>query len=190
MDALNIELDFTNVSAAGGLGTLPAGLHEGTLVEFKHFPDTNRLYVYMLTRGVRHRESFGLENPNSLPFLKAFLLSAGIAEGKLSSKGKIPFHKLGGRKVYFQYTPAQTDSNGKRMEGSYARYVFYPESQWEQMAAYANASDEDVVIEKPTNGVSAAPTNGAGKASKAKAKAKSDSGEEDDFDFLLDDDDE
>ena len=188
MDALTIELDFTDISAAGGLGTLPAGLHEGTLVEFKHFPDTNRLYVYMLTRGIRHRESFGLENPNSLPFLKAFLLSAGVAEGKLSNKGKVPFHKLAGRKVFFQYTPAQTDSSGKRMDGSYARYVFYSESQWEQMAAYANVSDKDVVLEKPTNGVSAAPTNGAGKA--VKAEAKSDSGEGDDFDFLLDDDDD
>ena len=189
MDALNIELDFTDISAAGGLGTLPAGLHEGTLVEFKHFPDTNRLYVYMLTRGIRHRESFGLENPNSLPFLKAFLLSAGVAEGKLSSKGKVPFHKLAGRKVFFQYTPAQTDSNGKRMDGSYARYVFYAESQWEQMAAYANASDEDAVIEKPTNGVSAAPTNSVSKK-KAEPKAESDSSEGDDFDFLLDDNDD
>ena len=43
METVAIELDFTNVSAAGGLGTLPAGLHEGTIVEFKYFEDSHRL---------------------------------------------------------------------------------------------------------------------------------------------------
>jgi len=188
MDALNIELDFTDVSAAGGLGTLPAGLHDGTIVEFKHFPDTNRLYAYILTQGVRHRESFGLGNVSSLPFLKAFLLSAGVPEGKLDNKGKVPFHKLGGRTVYFQYTPAQTDNAGKRVDGSYARYIFYSKQQWEQMAAYSNASASDVVIETPTNGssngASAAPANGGGAPVKDSGNAE-DGG--DDFDFLLDD---
>ena len=68
MDALNIDLNFEGINAAGGLGTLPAGLHVGRIAEFRHFPDTNRLYVYMLTGGIRHRESFGLENPNSMPY--------------------------------------------------------------------------------------------------------------------------
>ena len=186
METLNIELDFTNVSAAGGLGTLPAGLHTGTVVEYKHFPDTNRLYAYILTNGIRHRESFGLDNPNSMPFLKAFLLSAGVAETKLGGKGKIPFHKMGGRNVYFQYTPAETDSSGKRVDGSYARYVFYSKAQWEQMAAYSNVSDSDVVIEEPANGKSngvSAAANGSG-SPKESANSADDG---DDFDFLLDD---
>ena len=189
MDTLNIELNFTDVSAAGGLGTLPAGLHDGIIVEFKHFPDTDRLYVYMLTQGIRHRESFGLANPNSMPFLKAFLLSAGVPEGKLGGKGKIPFHKLNGRKAHFQYTPADTDSNGKRVEGSYARYVFYSEAQWTQMAAYANATSADVVVEEPA--VAAAPAVEAKPKRKPAAKPTAEpeaASEGDDFDFLLDDD--
>jgi hypothetical protein len=182
MDTMNIELDFTDVNAAGGLGSLPAGLHDGALVDFKHFPDTNRLYAYIITNGIRHRESFGLDNLNSLPFVKAFLLSAGVSESKLSGKGKVPFHKLAGRTVYFQYTPADTDENGKRCDGSYARYVFYSKAQWEQMVAFTNVSDSDVVVEDV---VTKLPANGAGKA-KVKAAVVSESSG-DDFDFLLDD---
>lgn len=183
MDALNIELDFEGINAAGGLGTLPAGLHVGKIAEFRHFPDTNRLYVYMLTGGIRHRESFGLENPNSMPFLKAFLLSAGVPEKNVSGKGKVPFHKLCGRNAYFQYTPAQTDSDGSRVEGSYARYVFYQKEQWDQMFAYSDASDSDVVIEATpaANGTSEKPAS-----SEVAKPAAASSG--DDFDFLLDDD--
>jgi hypothetical protein len=188
METMNIELDFTDVNAAGGLGTLPAGLHDGSLVEFKHFPDTNRLYAYMVTNGIRHRESFGLDNPNSLPFVKAFLLSAGVPESKLGGKGKVPFHKLEGRSVYFQYTPADTDESGKRREGSYARYVFYPKTQWDQMAAYANASDSDIVIESnESNGVKAAPTNGVAKEEPKAAKAAPSKDDDANYDFLLDD---
>ena len=189
MDNMNIELDFTGVNAAGGLGSLPAGLHIGSIAEFKLFPDTNRLYAYMITNGIRHRESFGLENVNSLPFVKAFLLSAGVAEAKLGGKSKVPFHKLSGREVYFQYTPADTDDNGKRLDGSYARYVFYPKAQWDQMASFANASEADVVVEMPTNGAAKKPrakkapsVNPVVAVSNSKAESSGD-----DFDFLMDD---
>ena len=191
MDNMNIELDFTGVNAAGGLGSLPAGLHAGSIAEFKLFPDTNRLYAYMITNGIRHRESFGLENANSLPFVKAFLLSAGVAENKLGGKSKVPFHKLSGRSVYFQYTPADTDDNGKRLDGSYARYVFYPKSQWDQMASFANASEADVVIEAPSNGAAKKPKAKAKKSPNTTPVSEVSNGQAessgDDFDFLLDD---
>jgi|TARA_R100000084_G_scaffold46602_1_gene19256 hypothetical protein len=183
VDELNIELDFEGINAAGGLGTLPAGLHVGKIAEFRHFPDTNRLYVYMLTGGIRHRESFGLDNPNSLPFLKAFLLSAGVPEKNVSGKGKVPFHKLAGRNAYFQYTPADTNSDGSRVEGSYARYVFYQKAQWDQMFAYSDAAESDVVVEAaPANNGTAEQTV----SKEAPAPAAKSGG--DDFDFLLDDD--
>ena len=176
METVAIELDFTNVSTACGLGTLPAGLHTGTIVEFKYFEDSNRLYAYMVTNGIRHRESFGLANPKTLPFLKAFLVSAGVGEDKLQGAGKIPFHKFTGRTVYFQHTPAETDGNGQRRDGSFARYVFYPKAQWDQMSAWSpvvddgNSSD-DFEVEAPA-------------APQAEAKPAA-SG--DDYDFLIDD---
>ena len=45
MNDVIIELDFTGKTPAGGsgLGYLPSGLHEGTILEFKHFEDSNRL---------------------------------------------------------------------------------------------------------------------------------------------------
>ncbi len=184
MENLSIELNFEGVNAAGGLGSLPAGLHAASIAEFKHFPDTNRLYAYMVTNGIRHRESFGLDNPNSLPFVKAFLLSAGVPEDKVAGKNKVPFHKLCGRDVFFQYTPADTDDSGNRIDGSYARYVFYQQGQWEQMVAYSNnaPSNSDVVVEEPTS-------NGASSTAPVEAVGAADD-DGDDFDFLLNDSDE
>ena len=87
MDNLTIELDFTGINAAsGGLGYLKAGLHTGKVVEFAHFDDSGRLYAYMVTNGVRHRDSFNVTYPGALPLLKAFLLSAGVSEDKLAGE--------------------------------------------------------------------------------------------------------
>ena len=180
METIAIELDFTNVSAAGGLGVLPAGLHTGTIVEFKHFEDSNRLYAYMITNGIRHRESFGLANPKTLPFIKAFLVSAGVGEDKLQGLGKIPFHKFADRNVYFQYTPAETDGNGQRKDGSFARYVFYPKVQWDQMSAWAPVVEADDSAEFEVE----ADAPAAKAAPEAEAKTAS---TDDDYDFLLDD---
>tara|TARA_R100000808_G_C2155439_1_gene167914 strand:+ start:12544 stop:13083 length:540 start_codon:yes stop_codon:yes gene_type:complete len=178
METIALDLDFTNVSTAGGLGILPAGLHQGTIVEFKYFEDSNRLYAYILTDGIRHRESFGLANPKTLPFVKAFLVSAGVDESKLQSSGKIPFHKFTGRTVYFQYTPAEVDSSGQRKDGSYARYVFYPKAQWDQMSAWSPVvSDED----------SSADFEVEAAAPKAEEKPSAAPAAGDDYDFLIDD---
>ena len=182
METIAIELDFTNVSAAGGLGVLPAGLHTGTIVEFKHFEDSKRLYAYMITNGVRHRESFGLANPKTLPFIKAFLVSAGVGEDKLQGLGKIPFHKFANRNVYFQYTPAEVDAGGQRKDGSFARYIFYPKAQWDQMSSWAPIVEESAPVGFELEASAPEPVIEA--APKVAVQSTS---TDDDYDFLLDD---
>lgn len=175
METIAIDLDFTDVNTAGGLGVLPAGLYTGTIAKFRHFPDTNRLYVYIITNGVQTRESFGLGNPKSLPFLKAFLISAGVEESKVSGKSTVPFHKLAGREVYFNHTPADVDEFGKRKDGSYARYVFYPKAQFDQMSAWAPVVNDE---SPPAESVQI----------EVDSETKVKEGGGDDYDFLLDDD--
>tara|TARA_R110002051_G_scaffold156492_1_gene228254 strand:+ start:15096 stop:15623 length:528 start_codon:yes stop_codon:yes gene_type:complete len=173
MDPLNLTIDFTGVSAAGGLGTLSPGLHMGKVAEFQYFEDSGRLYAYIITDGIRHRESFNVTNVKSFSFLKSFCMSAGLPEEKLLSEVDIPFHKLCGREVYFNYTPPKLDGDGKAQSGSYPRYAFYIKSRYDQMASVMSQKPQDVKIEE------APKANGAGKPT---AKAASD-----DFDFLLQD---
>ena len=179
MDNLTIELDFTGVNAAsGGLGYLKAGLHTAMLVEFNHFDDSNRLYAYFMTDGIRHRDSFNLSSPNALPFLKALLESANIPASKLTGKSKIPFHKLVGNTVYFNYIPPEMDSTGKAMQGSYPKYTFYTKDRYAQMVEVSALSADEVQVEQ---------TNGGGAPVAQAAAAK---GDGDEFDFLLGDDNE
>lgn len=176
-DSLNIELDFTGINAAsGGLGYLSPGLHSGKVAEVVKYEESNRIYVYMVTDGIRHRDSFNLDSPGSLPFVKAFLLSAGMPENKLEGKAKIPFGKLAGRSVYFMYTPPEMDSAGKAVQGSYPKYTFYNKDRYVQMQEVTNLNPQDVEVEQSNGG-------GAPVAQAAKAASKSN----DDFDFLLDD---
>ena len=173
MDEINITVDFTGVRvASGGVAVLEPGLHTGIVEDFNHYTDNgNVLYVYMNTNGQRHRERFNLDNENAKSFLMAFLVSAGCPEDKLDGKAKIPFHRFAGKTVYFNYTPPQIDERGSRVEGTYARYAFYPQDRYEKMAKYATASTEEIQIEEePKTG------NGAGQPS-------ADAGG--DFDFLL-----
>ena len=59
--SVTIELDFTGHSPAGvGIGYLSTGLQEAKIVEFRHYEESNRLYAYMVTDGIRHRDSFSL----------------------------------------------------------------------------------------------------------------------------------
>jgi len=163
---LNLSLDFTGVSAAtGGIDILPAGINSGKIIEFAHFDDSNRLYCYMMTDGMRHRESFSLANAGALSFLMAFMQSAGAPTSMFNGKKKVPFHKFVGRNVYFNYTPPNVDAAGKRADGSYPRYQFYTEDRYKVLSEMA----------------SAAPAPAA-----AKPKAAADSAG-DDYDFLLDD---
>ena len=149
MDPLNLTIDFTGVSAAsGGLGILSPGLHTGTIAEFQFFEDSGRLYAYIITDGIRHRESFNVTNPKSFSFIKSFCMSAGLPEAKLTGEIDLPFHKLCGQKVYFNYTPPQLDENGKAQTGSYPRYAFYPKNRYEQMASsMRGAVGEHVVLQ-------------------------------------------
>ena len=165
---LNLEVDFSGVNAAtGGLAILDPGLHSGIIDEFTHYTDNgNVLYAYLNTDGLTHRERFSLDHPAGLSFLKAFLLSAGVPESKLSGKGKIPFGKLVGRKIYFNYTPPRVDENGKRVEGTYPKYLFYSEARYNKMLSYQNASPQVEAAASST----AVPANGASQG---------------DFEFLL-----
>jgi hypothetical protein len=175
-ETINIKLDFTGINAAsGGLGYLSPGLHGAKVAEVVKYDDSNRIYVYMVTDGVRHRDSFNLDSAGALPFIKAFLLSAGMPENKLEGKCEIPFHKLAGRTVYFNYNPPEMDSAGKAVQGSYPKYTFYNKDRYIQMQEVTNLNPQDVEVEE---------SNGAGAPVAQASKAKK-SG--DDFDFLLDD---
>ena len=174
MDNLVLELDFSGVNAAsGGLGYLKAGLHSAKIVEFAYFEDSGRMYAYMMTTGTRHRDSFNTSSAGALPFVKAFLLSAGIGEDKLSGKSKVPFHKTVGRTVYFNYVPPEMDSTGKAVQGSYPKYTFYTKERYAQMQDVSNLTPQDVEVKE---------TNGAGAPVAQAAQSSSD-----DFDFLADD---
>jgi len=173
MSDLTIEIDFTGVSAAtGGIAILEPGLQTAVIEEFVHYTDSgNVLYVYLNTDGLRHRERYNLANDNALPFLMALLVSAGVPEAKLAGKAKIPFGKMTGRTVYFNYTPPNVDAAGKRMDGSYPKYTFYPKARYERMVAITSASSDDIVVETP------APTKSKGNSKPAASG--------DEFDFLL-----
>jgi len=164
-DDLSIEIDFTDVNAATGnkIGVLPAGLHTATIDEFKHYTDSGSvLYCYMDTDGVRHRERFNLDNAKAYPFLKAFLLSAGMPKKALAGAAQVPFNKLAGKTVRFNYSPPDLDENGAPIKGTYASYTFYDKKRFAKLSE----------VMKPATVSSGAPTSAA-----------SGSG---DFDFLID----
>ena len=166
LDELSIEIDFTDVNAATGnkIGVLSPGLHTATVDEFKHYTDSGSvLYCYMETDGVRHRERFNLDNAKAYPFLKAFLMSAGISEKKLAGESQVPFHKLVGKLVRFNYSPPTLDEAGTPVKGTYASYTFYDKKRFEKLSKHANPAK--------TNSGASAPVASGG----------------DDFDFLLDD---
>jgi len=150
--SVTIELDFTGQSPAGvGIGYLSTGSHSATIAEFRHYEDSNRLYVYMVTDGIRHRDSFSLSE-KALPFLMGFLVSAGVPEAKLTGKVKFPFDKLVGKNVYFNYVAPNMGANGQPIEGSYAEYRFIPEAYYNQMVkALGAAAPTDFAVEQ-TNG--------------------------------------
>tara|TARA_R110002051_G_scaffold300053_2_gene367359 strand:+ start:109 stop:675 length:567 start_codon:yes stop_codon:yes gene_type:complete len=166
MENLNIKIDFSGITAAtGGISILPAGMQMAVISEFVHYTDNGSvLYAYMNTDGMRHRERYDLNNENALRYLKSFLMSAGVAEAKVSSEEEIPFHKFVGRTVYFNYVPPQVGEDGKAVSGSYPKYTFYSKDRFESMAQ-AMSSSEDV-----------APPNG---------KKQEKSGSSDEFEYLL-----
>ena len=175
-----ITVDFTGTTPAGGasLGYLSEGYHTGTVLETRQYEDNaNRLYVYMITDGIRHRESFNLSG-NGLAFLMGFLVSAGLPEDKMSGSMKLPLDKIVNRPVFFNYTPPELEGSGRRVEGSYPRYRFYMKDQFEQIvSATSKPVSSDFQVEE------AAPNNGSnGKAVAATPPAAS---SEENFDFLL-----
>lgn len=201
MEQLFLHLNFTGteISDSPGLTILTPGLHSGKIAEFRYFEESSRLYVYIVTDGDMHRESFNIEQ--GIAFLGRFLVSAGVSSDKLSNKdiARFPIHKLTGKPVYFSYTPPEMTAEGKAVDGSYARYRFYTKERWDKLVAATQATAEDVEIETesmPTNGgdthVEAATPSSKKKASKKKAPAKkaepvAEESEDDDFGFLIDD---
>jgi hypothetical protein len=175
-----MRVDFSDTgSVTSRMGYLTTGLHAASILEYKTFDDSNRLYVYMQTEGTRHRESFNLER--GLIFLKAFLVSAGVPEDKLSGAVELDkiLDKIVGRSVYFNYQPPELDAEGKRLDGSYPRYNFYPQKQFEMMVAArspaaAQAAVADIAIEEPKAVATATPVTTTATSSAS------------DFDFLLD----
>lgn len=175
-----IELDFTGHTPAGaGLGYLNTGLHSAQIVEFRHYEESNRLYVYMLTDGIRHRDSFSLSD-KAMPFLMGFLVSAGVPETKLNGKIKFPFEKLNGKSVHFNYTAPQLGANGQPVEGSYPDYRYVNEAYYNQMKqALASSAPSDFTVEE-----NAAPTPDNG-SNGTPIVAAPEEGGTDEFEFLM-----
>lgn len=176
-----MQVDFSDIgSVTSRIGYLTNGLHTATVLEHRTFDDSNRLYVYMQTDGVRHRESFNLGT--GLVWLKSFLVAAGVPEDRLSGTVELDkiFDKLVNREVFFNYRAPELDSEGKRLDGSYPNYNFYPKSQFEMMVAARSpaatqAAVADIAIEEPKEAATAA----APVTTTASSSAS-------DFDFLLD----
>ena len=175
-----MRVDFSDTgSVSTRIGYLTNGLHVATILEHKTFDDSGRRYIYLQTDGTRHRESFNLER--GLIFLKVFLVSAGVPEDKLSGAVELDkiLDKLVNREVFFNYQAPELDAEGKRLDGSYPRYNFYPKSQFEMMVAArspaaAQAAVADIAIEEPKEVATATPTTTTASSSAS------------DFDFLLD----
>lgn len=181
--SVTLELDFTGKQAAGaGLGYLTTGLQKGMIVEFAHYADSNRLYCYMVTDGIRHRDSFSLSE-KALPFLMGFLISAGVPEKKLNGKVTIPFDKLVGKDVYFNYTAPRMEADGRKAEGSYPDYRYITAQTYASMhKAMAAAAPKNFEVET----VAAAPVAAAPVVNEAAVAASATPQEsEDEFSFLM-----
>tara|TARA_R110000751_G_scaffold52437_1_gene114356 strand:- start:3 stop:539 length:537 start_codon:yes stop_codon:yes gene_type:complete len=177
MSTTTIELDFTGCTPVGaGIAYLETGLHTGKIVEFKHFAESNRLYVYMMTGGLRHRDSFSLSE-KAMPFLMGFLVSAGVPETKLSGKINFPFDKLNGRTIHFNYTAPQMGANGTPVDGSYPDYRYVNEAYYTQMKkATESSAPSDFKVEAPKQ---AAPVSNGKVANVAAVPT------DDEFEFLM-----
>tara|TARA_R110000824_G_scaffold10774_10_gene47236 strand:+ start:1334 stop:1828 length:495 start_codon:yes stop_codon:yes gene_type:complete len=163
--SLTLEVDFTGIEEGRSMGYPPSGLHTGVISDITHYEDSNSLYIYIDTDGVTHREKFGLAYDGGKKALLRFMNT--FSKNSLAGQKKeIPFHKLKGKTVYFNYTAPTLDESGRPVDGSYPRYSWYPKDKWQSM--------KGVMSEKPTTQEASPPSvdNGGG-----------------DFDFLLEDSD-
>lgn len=162
---LTLEVDFTGIEEGRSMGYPPSGLHTGVISDITHYEDSNALYVYIDTAGVTHREKFGLSYDGGKKALLRFMNT--ISKNSLAGQKKtIPFDKLKGKTVYFNYTAPTLDESGRPIDGSYPRYAWYSKERWQSIS--------DAVAEKPV-------------AQEAVSANEDNSGE--DFDFLLEDND-
>jgi hypothetical protein len=174
-----ISIDFTGHAPAGGLslGYLPEGIHSAVIMESRQYEDNkDRLYIYMTTEGIRHRDSFNIVG-KGVAFLMGIFQSAGVPVAKMVGKiPKFPTKNLVTKTVYFQYTPPQLDETGRRVDGSWPQYRYYTEAEYKQLMSIIGESPaEDFSVEEPVQET----TNGKAGAPIPSAPA------EEDFDFLL-----
>ena len=166
---LVIPMDFTGVQPPRSLGVLEAGLHTGTITNFAYYEDSGRLYAYLQTGDVFHRDSFNTSG-KGLTFLLGFLASAGANVEKLAgNKADVPFHELEGKMTYFHYTPPTLDVAGNPVDGSYASYRFMGKAEYEKKVSRMGG---------------AAPAQGGEANGTPSATAPAAGGSQGNFDFL------
>lgn len=199
MSDLNLTIDFTGINAATGVGIgyLDTGYHTAILSSFKVYGEgeAQRLYCYMTTEGTTHRESFDLAKSKAQ--IKGMLVSAGIDERKLAGSTTIPFGKTIGKTVRFYYTAPNLGSDGKPVKGSWPRYAWLTQAQFDAALAQSGAApaskpagaDLDLEDEAPAK-TSAPVTTVKEEAPAPKAEKpapKQTKAADDDFGFLSDD---
>lgn len=202
MSDLNLSIDFTGVNAQTGvgLGYLDTGYHTAVLGSFKVYGegDAQRLYCYMNTEGTNHRESFDLAKSKAQ--LKGMLVSAGVAENKLAGSATVPFGKLVGKTVRFYYTAPTLGSDGKPVKGSWPRYAWLTQAQYDAGLAQSGAAqsttkpgadldlDDEAPVTKPVVQSKPVVEEQPIKLEKAEKPApKQTKAADDDFGFLSDD---
>lgn len=201
MSDINIAIDFTGINAATGvgLGYLDTGYHTGTLSSFKVYGEgeAQRLYCYITTGDVTHRESFDLAKSKAQ--IKGMLVSAGVDERKLAGSATIPFGKMVGKTVRFYYTAPNLGSDGKPVKGSWPRYAWLTQSQYEngvaqsggvvqeKKVAGADLDLDDEAPAKPVTKPAPAPVEEAPAPKAEKPAPKTAPKSDDDFGFLSDD---
>jgi hypothetical protein len=196
MDNLVLSLDFTGVQAqtGTGLGYLTTGFHTATITSFKVYGEGEqaRLYTYMLTDGVTHREAFDLTKAKAA--IKGFLLSTGLDEKKLAGSVQVPFHKLAGKSVQFYYTAPTLGSDNKPVKGGWPRYNWLTKSQFDTAIVQAGGEVKaekskaaDLDLDDAPEASKPAPAKAAPAKSEAPPAQKAAASGDDDFGFLNDD---
>ena len=165
MDPLVIDIDFGNVSPFGQTvrGYPEDGLNEATIRSYMKYDNddgTWALYVNLTTGNIDHRERF---NSSHLGFLMGHLVALGIPEADLKKGGQIPFHKLAGKKVYFDYTRPNLLPDGTAAQGSYPKYRWMAEALFNKAKGAKGEAKKAAqeVVESGDFAVEDAPPNGA-----------------------------
>lgn len=142
-DAIDVyELDFTKAKPNFGnsLCFPPNGDYEGVVKQYAVFPDEadptkTAIYVYIDVPGHGQvRERFNPGNEAGIDRLMGHLISIGVNESQIAGKKlKFPFGKLVGRKAHFGYSLASRNEDGSAVKGTYPKFAWYTQAQWDKM---------------------------------------------------------